>query len=161
MARPVVQLSQEWSIKLAQPSSSLSPLPSPSPSPPPESRPSPPLSTVTIPALSTGSTEKLPSIKLHRPGHRCRPLCHPSALYLHLIRRHYLTLFAMPIEDEFVDFKAFKAAMSGWSVTGKHKFRLARRSSTVARRSTRPGSDGKTKVERRGLQIWIHCQVVT
>ena len=30
----------------------------------------------------------------------------------------------MPIEvgDEFVDFKAFKAAMSDWSITGEHKF---------------------------------------
>ena len=30
----------------------------------------------------------------------------------------------MPIEvgDEFIDFRAFKAAMSDWSITGEHKF---------------------------------------
>ena len=41
-----------------------------------------------------------------------------------LIHHHYLALFAMPIKvgDEFVDFKAFKAAMTDWSITGEHKF---------------------------------------
>ena len=48
----------------------------------------------------------------------------PAAWNFYLIRRYYLALFSMPIEvgDGFVDFKAFKAAMSDWSIAGEHKF---------------------------------------
>ena len=42
------------------------------------------------------------------------------------VSTYYLAVFAMPIEvgDEFVDFKSFNAAMSDWSISGEHKFRL-------------------------------------
>ena len=56
-----------------------------------------------------------------RYRHRHRPHANPC-------HRHppslSLATFAMAIEigDEFVDFKASKASMADWSITGEHKF---------------------------------------
>ena len=39
----------------------------------------------------------------------------------------------MDVGDEFVDFKAFKAAMADWSISGEHKFTLRYQKSDKAR----------------------------
>ena len=51
------------------------------------------------------------------------------------IHNHYLALFAMPMEvgHEFLGFKAFKAAMADWSITGAHKFIFRYQKSCKAR----------------------------
>ena len=112
---------------------------SPSPSPPPSS-PSPPLFTVAIQALSVANgTEKnyhqthTSYFHHHRP--RPRPLWH--------LRPHHQNSYPpslpsplcqpMDVGDEFVDFKAFKAAMADWSLTGAHKYTFRYQNSSKAR----------------------------
>ena len=85
----------------------------------PEPWPLPLLSAVVIQALFfAGGAERIPhqTCTGHCYRHRRSSLWHPSPR-----RRHP---FAMPIGvgDEFVDFKAFKAAIADWSMNGKHKF---------------------------------------
>ena len=63
------------------------------------------------------------SLVLGQKRYRHRHCPHPSPRHRHPPSLSLAT-FAMAIEvgDEFVDFKAFEAAMADWSITGKHKF---------------------------------------
>ena len=123
------------------PSNLHSPSPSPSPSPPPSPSssskppPSPPRSAFDIlQALSAGGTERNPSpIKLHR--HHQRPLWHPRPRHQNSYPPSLPSPLCQPMEvgDEFVDFKAFKAAMADWSINGAHKFTFRHQKSGKAR----------------------------
>ena len=69
----------------------------------------------------------------HRP--RRSPLWHPRSRHQNPYPPSLPSPLCQPMEigDEFVDFKALKAAMADWSITGAHKFTFRHQKSAKAR----------------------------